>query len=95
MFRLLGEVMKKRVKELHIKDGINEQIVLGLVEDYLKQQDLFLCIPKSFKNKELVILCAKSVLANEINNKKEEIFDFLQKECKEIQIEKINVRIGN
>ena len=71
MFRPIGDVIKKRIKELKIDAGLDEQVILGMVEDFLKQNEFFLCIPRSFKNKELLIVCSKAVVADELNNKKQ------------------------
>jgi len=95
MFRPIGDVIKRRVKELKLDCGLNEQIVLGLMEDFLKQNEFFLCLPRSFKNKELLIMCSKAVVANELNDKKQLIFDFLKEECPNIEIEKIKIVINN
>lgn len=95
MFRPIGDVIKKRIKELKIDAGLDEQVILGMVEDFLKQNEFFLCIPRSFKNKELLIVCSKAVVADELNNKKQLIFDFLKEECSNILVEKIKIVINN
>jgi len=95
MFKQIGEIIQKRIKDLHINDGLDEQIVLSLVEDFLKQNEFFLCIPKSFKNGELLIICTKAVIANELNDQKEKIFNFLKEECSNIKVEKIKIVINN
>jgi hypothetical protein len=94
MFQGIGEVLKRRLKELHIDSGINEQIVLSLTEDFLKQNDFFLCFPKSFKGNELMIICSKSVLANELNDQKNKLIDFLKGECPDIKINKVLIKTG-
>jgi hypothetical protein len=93
MFRLLGEIIKKRTKGLNLENGINEQVVLSMAEDYCKQNDLFLCFPKSFIHQELTIECAKAVMAEEINNQKDKIMIFLQSSCPEIKIKNIKTLI--
>jgi hypothetical protein len=95
MFRSIKDVLKRRVKELKIDNGLNEQVVLGLIEDFLKQNEFFLCFPKSFRNKELLIVSSKAVIANELNDKKQLIFDFLKEECPDIIIDKIKIVINN
>jgi len=95
MFKSLKDVLQKRVKSLQLEKGINEQIILGLLADYLKQKELFMCIPQSFKNEELTIVCAKAVLANELNDQKNDILDFFQQECPDITIKNIYIKIGN
>lgn len=95
MFRSIKDVLKKRVKELKLDNGLKEQIVLSLMEDFLKQKKFFLCFPKSFRNKELLIISSKAVIANELNDKKQLIFDFLKEECPDISIDKIKIVINN
>jgi hypothetical protein len=94
MFQGIGEVLKRRLKELKIDSGINEQIVLSLTEDFLKQNDFFLCFPKSFKNNELLVVCSKSVLANELNEQKDKLIEFLKDESPDIKVNKVIVTTG-
>jgi hypothetical protein len=93
MFKLLGEIIKKRVKGLNLDNGINEQVILSITEDYIKQKNLFLCFPKSFINNELTIECSKSVMAEEVNNQKNEIIMFLKESCPDIKVYNIKTLI--
>ncbi|MFA5230144.1 MAG: hypothetical protein WC422_01710 [Candidatus Paceibacterota bacterium] len=93
MFRILGEIIKKRAKGLNLENGINEQVILSIAEDYFKQKDLLFCFPKSFINHELTIECFKSVIAEEVNNQKDDIVLFLKEACSEIKVNNIKTLI--
>ncbi|MDD4784234.1 MAG: hypothetical protein WC483_04010 [Candidatus Paceibacterota bacterium] len=93
MFKILGEIIKKRTKSLNLDKGINEQVILSMTEDYIKQEDLFLCFPKNFINQELTIECSKAVMAEEINNQKDKIISFLKESCPDILVKDIKTII--
>ena len=93
MFKILGEIIKKRTKSLNLDKGIQEQVILSITEDYLKQENLFLCFPKSFINQELTLECSKAVMAEEINDQKDKMMAFLYESCPDITVKNIKTII--
>lgn len=94
MFQCLKNVLNKKRNELGISQGLLEHSILSLTEDYFKQNDFFLCFPKSFKNGELLIICSKPIIAQDLNENKDKIIDFLKTECPEIIINSILIKVG-
>lgn len=93
-WKSLKDVLSLRLKTLNLQPGINEQTVLALTEDFLTQNDFYFCFPKSFRMGCLTIWSSKSVMANELENNKAKIIEYLKKECSDIKVETILIKIG-
>ncbi len=94
MFKCLKSVLVKKRSDLGLRQGLLEHSVLSLLEDYFKQNNFFLCFPKSFKEGELLIICSKPIVAQDLNDNKDKIIDFLKTECPDIVIKSILIKIG-
>lgn len=94
MFKHLSNSLKKRFNDLNLDENIMEQTVLSLLEDYFKQNEVFLCFPKSFKNNILTIICSKSIIAQDLQNNKQKIINFIENECKDVVVKSICIKIN-
>ncbi len=94
MFKCFKKVLQHRRSSLEMEKGLLECSVLSMLEDFLKQNKFFFCFPESFKNKELTIVCAKPIVAQDLADHKEKITIFLKKEFPKIEIASVLIKIS-